>query len=415
MIIIPDIHINTKQSTSILAKLEEIFRKYDDKEVLFLGDYVYMFSYDRASLIRLYNIFLQLYAEWRMVRVMSWNHDRIAGHFVYDEVQKAFQIMNSQNRSGEWKLEFITQISFRVDEDNNLHVILPFNDHLEQPNLSDYYAPSSFSSSDAMQLLSEIALLKSAKNQNEQFSAMLNEIVLTIYETNKNKFNHIYMYHHYYTANTTFPGVQSVFHFKDKALSSLLLDLSWLTLISWHIHEPFVYKNYICAWSFRNTSGGEINEIKWVIVWKPGMYTYEAHWINPRFVIDFDEHKSMDDYMHDISNIIHVSVSRLSGNGLVVKNIEFPPSHLIDMVLQFSWSAPTPTHIEEFSHQTHTIQVQKKKEKWVQSTIPLEPENADYVNELQSRKLLLENFLNVKYADQKDILMNFLDEHKLLQ
>jgi len=51
MIIIPDIHINTKQSVAILAKLEEIFAQYQDKEVLFLGDYVYMFSYDRASLI----------------------------------------------------------------------------------------------------------------------------------------------------------------------------------------------------------------------------------------------------------------------------------------------------------------------------------------------------------------------------
>jgi hypothetical protein len=73
-------------------------------------------------------------------------------------------------------------------------------------------------------LLSEIAILKNAKNPNEQFSASLNEIALTIYETNKNTFNHIYVYHHYYTANTTFPGVQSVFHFKDKALSPLLLD-----------------------------------------------------------------------------------------------------------------------------------------------------------------------------------------------
>lgn len=415
MIIIPDIHINTKQSTAILAKLEEIFRNHDDKEVLFLGDYVYMFSYDRASLIWLYNILLQLYAEWRTVRVMSWNHDRIAGHFIYDEVQKAFQIMNNHKLQSKWKLEFITQIAFRADESNNLHVILPFNDHLEQPSESDYYTSSLLWSSEAIQLLSEIAILKNAKNLNEQFSALLNEIALTIYETNKNIFKHIYIYHHYYTANTTFPGVQSIFHFKDKALSPLLLDLPWLTLVSGHIHEPFVYKNYICAGSFRNTSWGEINEIKWIIVWKPSAFRYISHWINPKFVLNFDQHKTIDHYMNEINDIIDACASRLQGNGLVVESIELPPSHLMDMVLQFSWTTPVPSDIEHIANQVHILQVQKKKEKLAQTDTLLQPENADYVNELQSRKLLLENFLDVKYADQKDGLMDFLDQYKLLQ
>lgn len=415
MIIIPDIHINTKQSVAILAKLEEIFAQYQDKEVLFLGDYVYMFSYDRASLIWLFNIFLKLFAEWRTVRVMSWNHDRIAGHFVYDEAKKAFDIMNKQYIQNMWSLEFITQLHYRSDEDNNLHVVLPYNDHLETPVQSDYFNSSLLWTSNAIQLLSEIELLKAAKNSNEQFSAMLNELVITLHESNKAKYNHMFLYHHYYTANTAFPGVQSVFHFKDKALSPLLLDLPGLTLISGHIHEPFVYKNYICAGSFRNTSGGEINEIKWVIIWKQHKFEFIPHRINPKFVLSFEEGKSTDDYLNDVNAIVYSCAERMNGAGLSISDVLTMPSpHCIDMILQFSWITPVPWDIEQIAHRTHSLQVQKKKEKLSSTTVLLEPENADYVNELQSRKLLLENFLDVKYADQKDVLMDFLDKHKLL-
>jgi len=58
--------------------------------------------------------------------------------------------------------------------------------------------------------------------------------------------------------------------------------------------------------------------------------------------------------------------------------------------------------------------VQKRKEKIIPNTI-LQPDNADYVNELQSWKLLLENFLDAKYADQKDVLIDFLQKHQLLK
>lgn len=414
MIIIPDIHINTKQSVAILAKLEEIFANYPDKEVVFLGDYVYMFSYDRASLIGLFNIFLKLFTEWRVIKVMSGNHDRIAGHFVYDEAKKAFDIMNKYHNQNWGSLEFITQIQFRKDEDNNLHVILPYNDHLEIPDESDYFNSSVLWNSSAVQLMTDIELLKTAKNNNEQFSATLNEIILTIYETNKNNYNHIFLYHHYYTAHTTFPGVQSIFHFKDKAISPFVLDLQWLTLISGHIHEPFVFKNYICVGSFRNTSGGEINEIKWVMIWKPWYRKFLTHRINPKFVLPFGWDKTIHYYTELIQDIIQSCIKRMEWNGLVASDYDMPPSHLIDIILQFDKEVPEPEVLDSIAKHTHTLQAQKQKAKIPQSMTLLEPEDADYVNELQSRKLLLENFLDVKYADQKVALMNFLEQHKLV-
>lgn len=71
MILIPDIHISAKQGDKILRVLENIFETHNDQEVLFLGDYVYMFSYDRAYLLKLFELFVKLYQQGRRVLVMA--------------------------------------------------------------------------------------------------------------------------------------------------------------------------------------------------------------------------------------------------------------------------------------------------------------------------------------------------------
>ena len=75
MILIPDIHISAKHGNKILHTLEDIFQNHDDQDVLFLGDYVYMFSYDRAYILRLFDLFVRLYQQGRNVVVMAGNHD----------------------------------------------------------------------------------------------------------------------------------------------------------------------------------------------------------------------------------------------------------------------------------------------------------------------------------------------------
>ena len=71
MILIPDVHIGTKQGDKILRALESIFQTHDDQDVLFLGDYVYMFSYDRSYLLKLFDLFVSLYQQGRRVLVMA--------------------------------------------------------------------------------------------------------------------------------------------------------------------------------------------------------------------------------------------------------------------------------------------------------------------------------------------------------
>lgn len=95
---------------------------------------------------------------------------------------------------------------------------------------------------------------------------MLNSIVLTYYETNKNKYPKIVFYHHYYTAKTFFPGVNTQFQFRDGAIHPKFLDINGIMLISGHIHEPFSFQNYLCCGSFWHTSSLEKNEAKYYFV-----------------------------------------------------------------------------------------------------------------------------------------------------
>jgi hypothetical protein len=59
MLLIPDIHINTQYRDQIISKLSDIVTHHsDEKHIVLLGDYVYMFSYDRDALLALYKLLI---------------------------------------------------------------------------------------------------------------------------------------------------------------------------------------------------------------------------------------------------------------------------------------------------------------------------------------------------------------------
>lgn len=59
MLLIPDIHINTQYRDQIISKLSDIVTSHpDEKHIVLLGDYVYMFSYDRDALLALYKLLI---------------------------------------------------------------------------------------------------------------------------------------------------------------------------------------------------------------------------------------------------------------------------------------------------------------------------------------------------------------------
>ena len=65
--------------------------------------------------------------------------------------------------------------------------------------------------------------------------------------------------HHYYTADTKFPGIKALFGYKDIALCPQWLDDNNLRMISGHIHHSFSYKNYLCIGAIWSTSPLEYN------------------------------------------------------------------------------------------------------------------------------------------------------------
>ncbi len=55
MLLIGDIHINSRYSEKIISSLKTIIDQYhQEQEIIFLGDYVYHFAYDRNALLQLY-------------------------------------------------------------------------------------------------------------------------------------------------------------------------------------------------------------------------------------------------------------------------------------------------------------------------------------------------------------------------
>jgi len=65
----------------------------DERTIIFMGDFVYQFSYDRKALLGLFNLFTDLYKQGKHVYVVAGNHDRIADHFVYEEARQAFNLI----------------------------------------------------------------------------------------------------------------------------------------------------------------------------------------------------------------------------------------------------------------------------------------------------------------------------------
>jgi UDP-2,3-diacylglucosamine pyrophosphatase LpxH len=93
MLLIGDIHINSKYKDKILSSLKSFLAGHpEEKNLIFLGDFVYHFSYDRNALLALYDLFLDLYQQGKTLYILAGNHDWLGSHFVFEEARKAFEI-----------------------------------------------------------------------------------------------------------------------------------------------------------------------------------------------------------------------------------------------------------------------------------------------------------------------------------
>lgn len=248
MLLIWDIHLSAKVKSKVLEQLRAfISSKPEESTIIFLWDYVYHFSYDRTALLELFQYFLELYEQWKKVYILAWNHDWLSENFVFEEWKKVFDLLKK-----DWTLKFITR-PYLTEIEGEKTLFLPFTLNLHEEEYECYEKWKT--------PLTE-GLLES-KEKNEIFSWKLNQLVNGFIKEEWK----LTIIHHYYINKESFPWYRSSFSYKDIAFSEQLLDNPDITLISWHLHAPFIYKNYLCTWSIWPTSSLESNHLK-------GMFQY---------------------------------------------------------------------------------------------------------------------------------------------
>jgi hypothetical protein len=61
MLFFGDIHITSKHASHIINHIiDTVSAMPDEKNIIFLGDYVYHFTYDRKALLQLFSCFIDL-------------------------------------------------------------------------------------------------------------------------------------------------------------------------------------------------------------------------------------------------------------------------------------------------------------------------------------------------------------------
>lgn len=74
--------------------------KPEEKNLIFLGDFVYHFSYDRVALLGLFELFLELYRSGKNLYILAGNHDWLGNTFVYEEGKRVFDLLQKGNEVG---------------------------------------------------------------------------------------------------------------------------------------------------------------------------------------------------------------------------------------------------------------------------------------------------------------------------
>lgn len=381
MLLIWDIHITQRSKDKIISWIKNfVSQNPDEKNIIFLWDYVYHFSYDRTSILELYNLFLEFFENWKHVYILAWNYDRLWTSFIYQEAQKAFDIINNLSKQNEGKLTFITKPIIENIEDQNL-LFFPF---ILDSHEINYTNP----------LFEELA---KSTNKNEQVSWYINQTLENFIEKNKD----LTIIHHYYINNTVFPWQRSRFSYKDIALSEGFLKNNTIRLISWHLHQWFIKDNYLCTWSIWSTNSLEINQNKFLFKYNTTNQEITANFINinPYILIESTEKIDKNTLKIKIDEIIQDNKNNFEKNDLW--KIKFENNN--------------PENIENISL---SIKVQdinyEKMENYIDSALMTEIKDIKLKKNLQSVWELLKDFsistdnLKIWFTDRKTILQEYI-------
>jgi len=416
MLLIGDIHINSSFQDNIILWLQKYINANPDEEnIIFLGDYVYHFAYDRTALLALYDLFVDLFFQWKSVYILAGNHDRLGQHFVYAEAQKAFQIISKKLDSEvwKWKIYFITEPKeFEIEWEDVffLPYVLPWVLNVE--NISK-----------------QRTHLLESELKNEKLSGQINEIV---WQKIQKKSNFL-LIHHYYFNKTQFPGQKSKFAYKDVALSEDLFNAN-IKIISWHLHAPFVYKNYLCLGSIRSTSSLEFNQIKCLAKYNPQTQKtiLTEISINPYIFIELETQQGLFEGDDEIEAITQKTIDQKIENLILLvkdqlsqssqRNIEFQKQQQRNL-RQLTVSIKVPdldyekidNYIDkDFRTELKDVRLKKQTANISQIIEKFNTEGKNLSSGFADRKEILKQHLKQQYLDDYEKYMEVLRDLKLL-
>lgn len=153
---------------------------------------MYHFSYDREALLGLYQFWIELFQQGKKLYILAGNHDWIGNSFVYEEAQKAFEII-SQTPTNKGKIEFITKPQITIIEGEKI-LFFPFSLEYEQVDVSLF-------AENYPKIYNEITILQSKKQKNFQLSADANALLLKYIAENSD----LLVIHHHYFDGVKFP------------------------------------------------------------------------------------------------------------------------------------------------------------------------------------------------------------------
>lgn len=421
MLLVGDIHITTAKWERVLEELRAYINTYPhEHEVVFMWDFVYHFSYDRKALLLLFGFFGELCWAGKKVHVIAGNHDRIADHFVYEEAKQTLALLAGfeEQRTALWtNLIFYTEPTFQVI-DNQDCLIFPF------------FHPS-FQQKKPLEIKKFTELWESTHRQ-EQYAAYANELLQNMIDERKSTHTNkkLVVLHHWYIAQTAFPGVIGTFPYKSPALSPHWLDDADIRLISGHIHMPFVVKNYLCVGSSRHTSPLELNQQKRWCVYAPATDTVEITPLHgfPYIVLQSEEIWSVLTKQHlDKAQIeykfeqIRKEKALLMQKGLynIYQKDEVVSRQRRDVTLTLQWDSIRYDALHELLDESLLQQLGDVKVKQVSAgdkdmQALLQVWWEELQRRLSSWKELLQNYLQQKYGEKADTYLELLKTLKIL-
>lgn len=414
MLLIWDIHINTRYQDKILTGLRDIFSQYpDEKNIIFFWDYVYHFAYDRNALLQLYGLFLDLFAQGKNVYILAGNHDRLGNSFVFEEAQKAFEtIIHDRLEMIDWigKIKFITKPVVENIEGKDI-LLLPF--FLPTEVEINEYTPKN----ERLQSITEFSkMLEKSPHKHEQFSWYINKLVAEYVD----KHQWITIFHHYYINGTPFPGQKSRFSYKDIALNEKFLDMPEIKLISGHLHQPFTHNNYLCLGSVWSTSSLESNQNKYIFHYDTTneKITTLPLMINPQVMIKAKETLNEAVLLEQLQKINEVNKSYFSSPA---RNINFkedlqPNIKNISLTLNvehIDYDKMDEVITPQLRASCKDIRLKKDMEN-IDNLLKTFKVSDDQLNSFSDRKNILQEYMQKKFGADYPKYEKALKELKLL-